>query len=164
VNQDFRIDTPAKRVVIVYSKPEDRLGKPGSSYVWPYASTDNAKEDMRLVKPPRSNTNDFHYATDLNEGWFAVTDRSRKEGFGMSFSPNAFRSLYMWLVYGGYRGLYFAVVEPWTGYPPSLAEAEKSGVYSELGPGEFLETDSMMLVYTGVSQVGRISNSGHVEE
>jgi len=164
INPHFRIDTPAGKVVIVYSKPDDRLGKPSSSYTWPYAHNKNGEtEDMRLVKDSSSNTNDFQYATDLKEGWFAITDTQRKEGFGMTFSTNVFRSLYMWFVYGGYRSLSFCVVEPWTGYPPSLSEAEKSGVCSELEPGESLNSDSIMFVYDGFSRVRRIDSSGAVE-
>jgi hypothetical protein len=164
VNPNFRIDTPADKVVIVYSKPDDRLGKPSSSYVWPYAQNKNLeKEDMRLVKDPASNTNDFQYAPDLKEGWFAITDTERREGFGMAFSTKVFRSLYMWFVYGGYRSLSFCVVEPWNGYPPSLPEAEKSGVCSELDAGESLNSNSIMIAYTGFTSVRRIDESGAVE-
>jgi len=164
VTPDFRIDTPAEKVVIVYSRPDDRLGKPGSSYRWPYVQNRNGeKEDMRVVKDLASNTNDFQYATDLKQGWFSLTDTSEKEGFGMAFSTDVFRSLYMWFVYGGYRSLHFSVVEPWTGYPPSLSDAEKNGVYTELESKESLESASTMFVYTGLSRVTRIAANGEVE-
>ena len=31
--------------------------------------------------------------------------------------------MWLWMVYGGWRGYYHAICEPWTGYPSPLAEA-----------------------------------------
>ena len=54
----------------------------------------------------------------------------------MSFRWKNAPALWMWLVYGGWRGYYHAVIEPWTGYPVNLAQAFQEGRHSELAPGE----------------------------
>ena len=39
------------------------------------------------------------------------------------FDRSVFPVIWLWLVYGGWRGYYQAIMEPWTGYPSALAEA-----------------------------------------
>jgi len=117
---------------------------------------------MRVVKYLTSNTNDFQYITDFRQGWFSLTNTSKKEGFGMAFSTDVFRSLYMMFFYQGYRSLYFSVVERWTGCSPSLFEAEENGVYTELESKESLESVALMLVHLDFQGL-REAASGEVE-
>jgi hypothetical protein len=43
------------------------------------------------------------------------------------------------MVYGGWRGIYHAAIEPWTGGGTSLAKAIEAGAARTLEPGETLE-------------------------
>lgn len=165
VDPNFRIDIPAGEVFIEESIPDDRLGKRGTVYEWPYAvDRYGSKVDMRKVQPENALTSDFHYATRLEDGWLAITDTSRKEGFGLVFPEEVFKVIWLWLVYGGWRGLYCAAVEPWTGYPARLDLAVRERIFSTLEAGESLECDTLALIYEGVSQVERITTSGEVFE
>jgi len=117
---------------------------------------------MRVVLPPASGTMDFHYVTGLKEGWLALTDTKKKEGVALVFPKEVFRSIWLWLVYGGWRNTYVAAVEAWTGYPAKLSDAVDHGEYSQLKPGETLECESKLLVYKGFKEIKSIDPEGNV--
>lgn len=159
-----RIDIPTSRVLIDESSPNNRLGSPGSYYTWPKAKTQSGQEvDMRIVQPPESNTVDMHFATGFNEGWLALTDTSAKTGFGFAFPKEIFKCIWLWLVYGGWRGLYCAAIEAWTGYPGRLDLAIKNGTCARLEAGQSLECETRLIGYTGLSKVDRITMDGSVQ-
>ena len=165
INSSCRIDLPAKDMLIDESLPDDRLGKRWTRYEWPKAKDENGQEvDMRFIPPPESLTCEFHYATQLLEGWLAITDADAKEGVAMVFDKGIFRSAWLWLVYGGWRGLYTAAVEAWTGYPAKLSEAVEWGKYSLLKQREVLECDTMLMAYSGIGSVKSITETGEVLE
>jgi len=164
VNSSTRIDIPSSKVIIAESSPKNRLGSHGQSYSWPYARASNGQTvDMRIVGPPESQTVDMHYATALADGWLAVTDTSEKVGFGAAFPKDVFKSIWMWLVYGGWRGLHCVAVEPWTGYPSRLDEAIQRGEHSSLEAGGSLSCETRLVGYSGFSKVERIRPDGEVE-
>jgi hypothetical protein len=66
------------------------------------------------------------------------------------------------LVYGGWRGYYQALVEPWTGYPSPLDEAVRAGQARVLEPGQTQSTEVTAVIYDGVEQVTRLSPDGTV--
>jgi len=163
INPNFRIDIPAEDIFIEESLPEDRLGKRGTIYKWPFATDKYGNEvDMRKVQPEEAQTSDFHYVIKLKDGWFALTNSVTKEGFGLVFPKDIFKVVWLWLVYGGWRGIYCAAIEAWTGYPAKLDMAVREGIYSMLGPRECLECDTLAFVYKGVSKVERITSTGEV--
>lgn len=132
--------------------------------MWPYARTSKGQAiDMRIVASPETQTVDMQYATELSEGWLAVTDTSEKVGFGMAFPKDVFKSIWMWLVYGGWRGLHCVAVEPWTGHPSKLEEAIREGECSVLAAGKTLSCETRLVGYTGLSSVERIRPDGKVE-
>jgi hypothetical protein len=164
VNPSSRIDIPKSKVLIDESSPNNRLGSRGDSYEWPYArNATGQKVDMRIVPTPESKTVDMHYATEFAEGWLAVTDTSARVGFGLAFPKDIFRCIWLWLVYGGWRGLYCVAVEAWTGYPGALDMAIKNGVYSNLEPGKSLTCETRLIGYRGLSKIDRIKPDGTVE-
>lgn len=163
INSSSRIDIPASKVLIDESSPNNRLGAPGSYYNWPYAKAQNGQEvDMRIVAPPESKTVDMHFATELTDGWLALTDTSANVGFGLAFPKEVFKSIWLWLVYGGWRGLYCAAIEAWTGYPGRLDLAVKNGTCTALRAGKELTCETRLIAYTGLSEVDRIAADGSV--
>jgi len=163
ISPDFRIDIPADEVLIEESLPDKRLGIPGTRYTWPYAKDGEGNRiDMRKIPSFTAGTMDFHYVTDLKEGWLALTDTKTKEGVGLVFPKEIFGNIWLWLVYGGWRSMYVAAVEAWTGYPAKLSDAVKAGRYSQLKPQETLECESKLLVYTGFEEVRHIDIEGDV--
>jgi hypothetical protein len=78
------------------------------------------------------------------------------------FDDSVFPVVWLWLVYGGWRGYQHAIMEPWTGYPSPLAEAVAAGRARTLEPGDTLETELAAVVYGGVKSVSRLAADGSV--
>ena len=66
------------------------------------------------------------------------------------------------LVYGGWRGLYCASIEAWTGYPPTLEHAVAQGRFRQLKRGESLEAQTKIVVFSGLVEVTGIKPTGEV--
>jgi len=163
ITPDYRIDIPAGEMQIEESVPDNRLGMSGTHYNWPYAADKNGNMvDMRKVAPPSSGTMDFHYATGLKAGWLALTDTKRMEGVALVFRKDVFKSIWLWLVYGGWRNIYVAAVEAWTGYPAKLSDAVDHGKYSILKPGETLECETRLMIYKGFKEITSIDFEGNL--
>jgi hypothetical protein len=163
VNSDCQIDLPAGEMMVDESLPDNRLGKRGVRYYWPFAKDKDGKTvDMRKVGFEDAGFTDFHYATELREGWLSITNTKEKIGVALVFPKEIFSSVWLWLVYGGWRGIYTAAVEAWTGYPAKLSEAVADGRYSQLSGGNSLECESMLLVHTGYEKIDSISPDGKI--
>lgn len=117
--------------------------------------------DLRVVPPPTDLLEGYH-ATDLIEGWCALTHPTERTGVGFAFDPGLFRSIWLWLSYGGWRDQYVALLEPSTGYPSDLTEAIARGTCSWLEPGERLESEFTTVCYGGMRSVHRIDLDGTV--
>lgn len=163
ITPDFRIDLPAGDVQIEESFPDNRLGMTGTHYTWPFAHDKEGNQiDMRKVPSPESGTMDFQYVTCLKEGWLALTDTKKLEGVALVFPDKIFKSIWLWLVYGGWRNIYVAAAEAWTGYPAKLSDAVDHGKYSLLKPGEVLECKSKLMVHIGFKEVKSIDPEGNI--
>jgi hypothetical protein len=88
-----------------------------------------------------------HYAVDLQEGWYAVEDIGSGEGFLLKFPLEQCPYLWMWLVYGGWRGYYHIIVEPWTSYPNKLSEAVQQKTHRSLDPAAQFAVEIAVTVY-----------------
>ena len=152
-----RFDAPA-RTAEVDENGGGTLGVKGDTYEWPHFG----ELDVRQALPPETDAFALHYLTDLEAGWVASTDTDARRGFGLVFDRNLFSVIWLWLVYGGWRDYYQAIMEPWTGYPSPLAEAVAVGRARRLGPGETLETEVAAVVYGGVASVSRLASDGSV--
>jgi hypothetical protein len=128
VEAGTRLIIPARTAMVAQSN-HPSLGAPGDSYRWPNLNG----TDMSLVPGISAGINCGHYATDLEDGWFAI--ETRGQGILYEFPLETCPNLWMWLVYGGWRGYHHAVIEPWTGYPVNLAQAFEQGRHSQLDPG-----------------------------
>jgi hypothetical protein len=128
-----RLIIPA-RVGIVSQSNNPSLGSPGEHYDWPLLKHEHGVTDMSVVPDITAGISCGHYATELEDGWYAV----EKDGTGIiyEFPVETCSCLWLWLVYGGWRGYYHAILEPWTGYPVNLEQAVKDGRASHLMPGE----------------------------
>jgi len=150
-----RFDVPA-RSGLVADSGGGHLGENGDMYDWPLLKG----LDVREALDPQTRCFALHYLTELQDGWVATTDRLSRRGFGLVFDRELFPVVWMWLVYGGWRGYHHAILEPWTGHPSSLDAARSRGQVRELGPGEKLETEVVAVIYSGVSAVSRLGPGG----
>ena len=117
----YRFDAPAGAAEIDENGGET-LGVKGDTYAWPHFG----ELDVRLALPPETDAFALHYLTELEAGWVAATDTEARRGFGLVFDRDLFGVIWLWLVYGGWRDYYQAIMEPWTGYPSPLADAGDS--------------------------------------
>ncbi len=156
IEEGYRIDAPAGVGVIGHTVTAP-FGPVGTTYPWP-------NTDVCIVPPPSQGWCEGHYATELSEGWVALTDPKAKVGIGLVFPREVFPVLWCWMVYGGWRGHYHAALEPWTGWPHQLDKAVAAGRHRTLMPGESLDCETMAVVYGGVGSVTAIDWDGHVRE
>ena len=155
-----RIDLPAATV-----RPDaafnDRLDK--QPFAWPAArNAQGGAVDMRIVPAAAAATCDFYYATDLADGWCALTDTAAGAGFGLAFDPAIFRSVWVFGAYGGWRGHYTTILEPCTGYPYQLEQAVAQGTASRLDAGATLETTVTAVLFHRRTAVTGITPAGEV--
>jgi galactose mutarotase-like enzyme len=157
ISPAHRFDAPAKRAE-VDEHGGGVLGQKGDTYAWPRFG----ELDVRRALDPEAGDFALHYLTELEDGWVACTDTAARRGFGLVFDRGVFPVVWLWLVYGGWRGYYHAIMEPWTGWPSSLSEAIAAGRARSLEPGEALETEVSAVLYGGVESVSQLESDGSV--
>ena len=145
-NEHLILRIPAK-TGIVGQATEPAFGAPGQRYAWPLLETSTGTTDMSRVRGADAKAACGHYATELSAGWFAVEDSRTGEGFLLKFPLDQCPYLWMWLVYGGWRGYHHVIVEPWTSYPNKLADAVQQNTHRTLAPGERFIVDLAATVY-----------------
>jgi galactose mutarotase-like enzyme len=165
------IDAPAKTIVIHPAETASTNRFPrNAKFKWPMAKDLKGQEvDVSKIPPPEAKWADMAYLTDLEEGWYALTNSAKKIGFGMRWDAKVFPCIWYWMVFGGGYGhpwfgaTYNMALEPFSSYPGTgLAEAVKSGRALKLGPGQSLSTSLLAVAYTGLSTVKGIDEKGKV--
>jgi hypothetical protein len=164
VSPSSRFDIPAGEMLIEDSAPSNRLGPKGTRYTWPYASEalTGRQVDVRRMPAPGLGFGEFHFATELHDGWLAVTDTEAKVGAGLVFPKDVFKAVWLWTTAGNWRGYYVGAFEAWTGYPQKLHDAVDHGVYGSLEAGQELECETALVAFTGVAGVARLGMDGTV--
>jgi hypothetical protein len=147
VNEQMMLRIPAK-TGIVGQATDPQLGTAGQRYSWPKLETPVGVTDMSRVRGIDAKIACGHYATDLEAGWYAVEDPRRGEGFLLKFPLGQCPYLWMWLVYGGWRGYHHVILEPWTGYPNTLAEAVRHKTHRTLLSGEQFSVEVRATIYS----------------
>ncbi len=162
VTPDHRIDLPADRMLVgVSSGPE--MGEVGTTYAWPDQpdpTAPNRSRDVRQVLPASAAVYGGHWATDLREGWLALTDTASRRGVALAFPREVFPHAWLWQVYGGWRGHHHLCLEPWTGYPMELEQAQKAGRARSLEPGESLDVEIAVVAFHGLADVTSVERTG----
>jgi hypothetical protein len=124
INRRCRIEVHARRGTVDSRYAHD-FSQPG--YLWPSAvSKDGRRVDVSRVDPD-ANSCDLHYLTELDEGTVRFVDELHGLVSTLRSPLDAMDNVWLFLAYGGWRGLYTAVIEPSTSYPFDLAEAIREG-------------------------------------
>ena len=162
INEHCRIDLPTGSMYVEEFGPP-RGGRTGVSYEWPFWEDERGKRhDMRAVLPASARVNEFQYATELTEGWCALTDTRQGVGFGLAFDPTVLRSCWLFATYGGWNDLYTLVLEPCTGYPLGVADGIATGTHQQLPAGKSLLCDVTAVVFEHAGAVTGIDLEGNV--
>jgi galactose mutarotase-like enzyme len=158
VGAAHRIDIPASEMLVGVSS-DPVMGAMGSRYTWPDRPDPTAPtgtRDARRVLPASAAVYGGHWATDLRAGWLALTDTTARRGLALSFDREVFPYAWLWQVYGGWRGHHHLCLEPWTGYPMELEQAQAAGRARTLQPGESMETEVAFVLFDGLDQVSSV--------
>jgi len=147
-HENLILRIPAK-TGIVGQATDPRLGTPEQRYAWPLLETPTGVVDMSRVQSIEAKVACGHYALDLQAGWYAVEDSRTGEGFLLKFPHAECPYLWMWLVYGGWRGYHHIILEPWTSYPNKLADAVRQNTHRTLPPGERFSVEVAATLYRG---------------
>ncbi|MFB6106225.1 MAG: DUF4432 family protein [Halobacteriaceae archaeon] len=169
-----RLDVPADRGVVDDYGPDHENARlaAGESFAWPHAPrADGGEADLRQFPPHDAEVHDVAYATDLREGWYAVTNPALDLGFAYRFPTDPFECLWYWQPFGGdvelpYWGRnYTAGLEPTTAYPAAdIPDAQAAnGTLKTLEPGETLSASFVATTYRGLEAVERVTADGTVE-
>ena len=156
ITPQHRIDLPPCMGLVAQSSGS-ALGSVGEPYRW---STLPTGEDISRVLPFEADVFGGHYATELQGNWLALTNTEKRVGFGMTFPADIFHALWIWQVYGGWRGLYQLAIEPWVGYPVRWEEALAAGRTHRLLPNDPVEYTVSAAAYTGIERVSAIHSDG----
>jgi hypothetical protein len=150
VERGSRIHLPAARLG-VEAPYFGRAGDGAGELAWPlHEDAVGIRHDLSLVPGPESGSTEFLFARDLREGRCAVTHPSAGVGLELAFDREVFSTVWLFGVYGGWRGHYFLLTEPCTSRPGSLADAVASGRATTLEASAVLETEVVATVLTGV--------------
>lgn len=162
VSPGSRVDIPATSVSID-DAGGGALGTIGDKFNYPILELGDGRQlDIREVQSPTVGAYALYLTEGLNAGWVAVTDPAIQRGFGIVFDPEVQRSVWQWTVYGGFRGWYHVIVEPWLAPAPALADAVQRGIAWTLNPGERFTSQMQGVLYAGVSSVANLSGDGAV--
>ncbi|HEY6103435.1 MAG TPA: aldose 1-epimerase [bacterium] len=164
------VQTPARTVRVLAYHPNG-LWEPADGYAFPQVKNRRTGQlqDITRVLAAETRSVDVVSFWDLSDGWYALTNRRRRVGFGMAWDRNLFRCLWMWQVYGGhtdypwYGRTYNCALEPFTSWPPAgITNAVQNGTALLMQPHQEIETVLAAVAYEGEG-VTRIAQSGSVE-
>lgn len=110
--------------------------------------------DLGAVGGEDSGVTEWLYTRELDEGWCAVTHPAAGVGLGLAFDAGVFGTVWLWGVYGGWRGHYVLLTEPSTGPPGGIEPAVADGTAAWLEAGAVLETTTVATVLEDVVGAG----------
>jgi len=161
VTSNHRIDHPGTTMLVGVSS-DPSIGVEGGRYRWPSLPDPQAPggaNDMRRVRSREAAVFGGHWALDLPTGWLALTDTRIRRGIAIVFDAQMFRHAWLWMVYGGWRAHHHVALEPWTGFPQAVQEAEQAGQARTLAPGEVLETEVAFVLFEGLDGVQTVEQA-----
>lgn len=112
------------------------MGLLGQRYPWPHLTVEGGIRDMGLIARPEAGSFAGHFLFPAGgRVCWAVTDPDPGSGLGL-IAGEAFTGIWLWQVYGGWRGYYHVAPEPWTAYPITLDAAIEAGTARWIAPGD----------------------------
>lgn len=157
VDEHSRIDLPAESVYIE-DFGEPRTGKTKMEYRWPFAEG----HDMRKVPVASSGIAEFQYATEMKDGWCALTHTKERLSFGLAYDGSVLPSCWLFASYGGWQDINAVVLEPCTGYPVSVPAGIENQTHQTLKPGEAIQCEVIASVREGLTKVEKIDRDGNM--
>lgn len=135
VSPGGRLVLPAGQVQVDESGG-GQMGVTGQRYAWPgLPQAAGQVVDMSVVRSGGPGDYGGHFLfPETGRVQWSVLDPEGGPQLDLTASSE-FTGLWLWLVYGGWRGYHHAVLEPWTSYPITLSKAIEQGTASTVDPG-----------------------------
>jgi hypothetical protein len=164
VNPHYRLVLPHEvtRVRLGYT---GRLGRIGDHVGWPVATDDKESMlDISKMGGPCDGTMENLYTPKLNQKWCAALNEARMEAIGFTWEGDALRYVNVCPNNGGWKGYYFAALEPVTGRPDNLEVAVNDWKdYAVLEPkGRTTWTERIILAHN-IKRIEKIENEEFVQ-
>lgn len=175
LDDETLVDTSAQRIV-AHGEMDDfepRRFEPGAQGAWPYVAGPEGDAVDASIVPAFGDiqAQEMAYLSDFQEGWFAITNPTRKVGFGLNFDANLFQYAWYWQQLGNaakgfpwWGRTHALALEPWTSFPTNgLNEAVANGTALHLYPGQEIQTKLSAVAYSGLTRVKTITGNGEVQ-
>jgi len=171
VDASCRIDLPACAGATHPGPPApDAVLAQDRPFTWPHAPlAAGGTLDLREVPGREARRSEWVSLSGMEEGWYGVTNRSRRVGFGMRWDVAVFPYLWFWQVWGGgadypwWGREYDFALEPWTSRPDSgLLEAIANGTARTIAGGERLSTRIHAVMWDGRDGIAGIDADGNI--
>ncbi len=124
------------------------------SFKWPMVNSLDGKEiSLNRIMSPEVKTDFRVWLEGFKQGWYAITNRQLKVGFGLKWDCDIFKYLFIWFSYGGwldapfYGRCYTVAPELQSSMPDNLEEVISLNRELELKPGEKLKTKYYAIAY-----------------
>ena len=138
--------------------------------VAPTSKLKNGRDiDFSRIPPKSDRSLDMAYFTDMDEGWYALTNEKLGVGFAVSFPSKVFKYLWYWRNLGGgwgypwYGRCYNVGLEPCTSFHNGgLKQAMENGTALKFRAGETVRATIRAVAYTGVRPVRQVTPQGTV--
>lgn len=139
VTPGHRLELPGGTATPVDLGFSTRIGG-AAPFRWPFAEDREGRQvDLSRLSDPAERHREFVYVRDLPEGWCGVRDMRTGASLRLSFPLEVFPFTWLFMTFGGWRGLYTVVLEPCTNMPKDLATAAQLGQCASLAAGQVLE-------------------------
>ncbi|WP_051663424.1 DUF4432 family protein [Alicyclobacillus macrosporangiidus] len=155
-----RLDLPSCKIV---SHPElysvnSRFSPQGALAVWPLIRDRWGNVvDLRVLREYSCQSADMLYATEMEDGWFMLTNTQIGVGIRFEWDIQTFPYLWIWNEAGGtedypwYGNARVLALEPFTSLPGTgqagLLEAIENGTAAMIEPGQTIYTSFTVTVY-----------------
>ncbi|HEX2270760.1 MAG TPA: DUF4432 family protein, partial [Pyrinomonadaceae bacterium] len=165
-----RLHVPAGRIQTHDAEMASSRTAPELSGSWPMLTgRDGQQIDMSVIPRDEKRVSELHYLSELQDGWYAVTNTKYNLGFGLVWPKEVFRYLWYWLELKGSAGYpwygqaYVMALEPFTSIPGSgLERAIENGAAAVLGPRESIEARLVATFFEPAGEIESISAEGFV--
>ncbi|NPV54243.1 MAG: DUF4432 family protein [Firmicutes bacterium] len=165
------VDLPARMGVVTNLGGANNRLVNGQSFQWPIAQGEHGGlVDLSKIPPPESKSADIVRLTQLEEGWYGITNTKLGLGFGLVWDKEVFPCIVFWQVYKGhldypwYGRTYNIALEPWSTSSRTIAEASEKGDTLFIKASASIQTTLKALVYASYKGLKRITPDGRVIE
>ncbi len=134
VTPEHRLELPGGKVVPVDLGFSTLIGSDGP-FEWPKAQSRAGEVvDLSTVLRETAKAREFVYVAQLAEGWCGARDTHSGATLRLHYSQEFFPYTWLFMTFGGWRGLYTVVLEPCTNMPKDLSKALGLGQCGVLAP------------------------------